>query len=246
MNLISRARYSSGIQSSVSTSPPAWTYSRNSCSRAFHGRRLPAERSLAWSVSPLAGTSSPDRPPASSRRRATTARRWATSRRPWACRRARSTRSPSRSRSCSTRRCARARRRSTPGSTRSPRTPGRARRSASRCARTCASSRSSSTWRRSSSASGAISRASGASRSSSERRRYEERLRGLFRDGREHGELRTDLDESAAALLVLSAANWAYTWLTPGRDTDALADSFAAILVDGIRGYCRRTGVDRG
>ena len=28
-----------------------------------------------------------------------------------------------------------------------------------------------------------------------ERRRYEERLRGLFRDGREHGELRTDLDE---------------------------------------------------
>ena len=70
-----------------------------------------------------------------------------------------------------------------------------------------------------------------------ERRRYEERLRALFREGREHGELRTDLDDGAAALLVLSAANWAYTWLTPGRDTDALADSFAAILVDGIRGY---------
>ena len=70
-----------------------------------------------------------------------------------------------------------------------------------------------------------------------ERRRYEERLRGLFRDGREHGELRTDLDESAATLLALSAVNWAYTWLTPGRDTDALADSFAAILIDGIRGY---------
>ena len=76
-----------------------------------------------------------------------------------------------------------------------------------------------------------------------ERRRYEERLRGLFREGREHGELRTDLDESAAALLVLSAANWAYTWLTPGRDTDALADSFALILIDGIRGYAT---VDRG
>jgi AcrR family transcriptional regulator len=74
-----------------------------------------------------------------------------------------------------------------------------------------------------------------------ERRRYEERLRGLFRDGREHGQLRTDLDESAAALLALSAANWAYTWLTPGRDTDALADSFAAILVDGIRGYASPT-----
>jgi AcrR family transcriptional regulator len=70
-----------------------------------------------------------------------------------------------------------------------------------------------------------------------ERRRYEERLRALFREGRENGELRTDLDEQGAALLALSAANWAYTWLTPGRDTDELADSFTAILVDGIRGY---------
>jgi len=74
----------------------------------------------------------------------------------------------------------------------------------------------------------------------SERRRYEERVRGLFREGRERGELRTDLDDAAAVLLVLSAANWAYTWLAPGRDTDAIADSFAAILVDGIRGYSTR------
>ena len=70
-----------------------------------------------------------------------------------------------------------------------------------------------------------------------ERRRYEERLRALFREGRELGQLRTDLDEHAAALLAISAANWAYTWLTPGRDTDNLADRFTAILVDGIRGY---------
>ena len=74
-----------------------------------------------------------------------------------------------------------------------------------------------------------------------ERRRYEERIRALFREGREGSELRTDLDVDAAALLFLSAANWAYTWLTPGRDTDALADSFAAILVDGIRGYATRS-----
>ena len=70
-----------------------------------------------------------------------------------------------------------------------------------------------------------------------ERRRYEQRVRGLFRDGVETGELRSDLDAGAAALLVLSAANWAYTWLTPERDTDELADRFALILVDGIRGY---------
>jgi len=70
-----------------------------------------------------------------------------------------------------------------------------------------------------------------------ERRRYEERFRALFREGRELGELRTDLDEATAALLALSAANWAYTWLQPGRDTDELADRFHAFLVDGMRGY---------
>jgi AcrR family transcriptional regulator len=70
-----------------------------------------------------------------------------------------------------------------------------------------------------------------------ERRRYEERFRALFADGVAAGELRPDLDAGAAALLVLSAANWAYTWLTAGRETDKLADRFTAILVDGIRGY---------
>jgi AcrR family transcriptional regulator len=71
----------------------------------------------------------------------------------------------------------------------------------------------------------------------SERRRYEERIRALFREGREVGGLRSDLDDGAAALLVLSAANWAYTWLRPEADTDALADRFFALLLDGIRGY---------
>jgi TetR/AcrR family transcriptional regulator, cholesterol catabolism regulator len=74
-----------------------------------------------------------------------------------------------------------------------------------------------------------------------ERRRYEERFRALFREGRELGELRTDLDDSTAALLVLSAANWAYTWLTPGRHTDWLADRFHALMLDGIRGYSSRS-----
>lgn len=70
-----------------------------------------------------------------------------------------------------------------------------------------------------------------------ERRRYEERFRALLRDGVEGGELRSDLDVGATALLLLSAANWAYTWLTPDRDTDELADRFTAIIVEGIRGY---------
>jgi TetR/AcrR family transcriptional regulator, cholesterol catabolism regulator len=70
-----------------------------------------------------------------------------------------------------------------------------------------------------------------------ERRRYEDRIRAYFREGRDLGELRSDLDEATAALLVLSAANWAYTWLQPGRDTDELADRFYGLLLDGIRGY---------
>ena len=70
-----------------------------------------------------------------------------------------------------------------------------------------------------------------------ERRRYEDRIRALFRDGVEQSELRTDLDVATAALLFLSAANWAYTWLESGRETDALADRFFDVLLDGMRGY---------
>jgi len=73
-----------------------------------------------------------------------------------------------------------------------------------------------------------------------ERRRYEQRVRDLFRDGVEASELRTDLDVQTAALLFLSAANWAYTWLQPGADTDALGDRLFAALLDGMRGYATR------
>ena len=70
-----------------------------------------------------------------------------------------------------------------------------------------------------------------------ERRRYEERIRELFRAGVEESQLRTDLDVATAALLFLSAANWAYTWLRPGADTAELADRLYAALLDGMRGY---------
>ena len=70
-----------------------------------------------------------------------------------------------------------------------------------------------------------------------ERRRYEERFRALFREGRERGELRTDLDDGAAALVALSSVNWAYTWLRADTGTDELADRFTDLLLDGMRGY---------
>lgn len=73
-----------------------------------------------------------------------------------------------------------------------------------------------------------------------ERRRYENRWADLIRDAADRGALRSDLDVEAAVLLVLSAANWAYTWIHPGANTDELADRFFAILLDGMRGYATR------
>jgi len=78
------------------------------------------------------------------------------------------------------------------------------------------------------------------SRFRAERRRYEERWSALLREAAERGALRSDLDVEAAVLLVLSAANWAYTWIRPGAGTDQLADRFFAILLDGVRGYATR------
>jgi len=70
-----------------------------------------------------------------------------------------------------------------------------------------------------------------------ERRRYEERWRDLLREAADRGALRSDLGVEAAVLLVLSAANWAYTWIRPGTDTEALAGRFFGVLLDGVRGY---------
>ena len=64
--------------------------------------------------------------------------------------------------------------------------------------------------------------------------------RALLQDAAERGALRSDLDIEAAVLLVLSAANWAYTWMRPGANTDELADRFFATLLDGVRGYATR------
>jgi TetR/AcrR family transcriptional regulator, cholesterol catabolism regulator len=73
-----------------------------------------------------------------------------------------------------------------------------------------------------------------------ERRRYEARWRGLVREAAERGALRSDVDVDATVLVLLSAANWAYTWIRADTDTAGLADSFLAIVVDGVRGYATR------
>jgi TetR/AcrR family transcriptional regulator, cholesterol catabolism regulator len=74
-----------------------------------------------------------------------------------------------------------------------------------------------------------------------ERRRYEARWRALVRDAAERGALRSDVDVDAVVLVLLSAANWAYTWIRADAETDELADRFFAIVVDGVRGYATRS-----
>ena len=74
-----------------------------------------------------------------------------------------------------------------------------------------------------------------------ERRRYEARWRALVRDAAERGALRSDDDVDATVLGLLSAANWAYTWIRADAETDELADRFLAIVVDGVRGYATRS-----
>ena len=103
--------------------------------------------------------------------------------------------------------------------------------------RTFASSPSSSTSRPSSPASGATSRASTARRSW--RSGAGTRSAGARSSARGSSAASCASTSTSArpSLLVLSAANWAYTWLDAGADTEELADRFTAILLDGVRGY---------
>lgn len=63
-----------------------------------------------------------------------------------------------------------------------------------------------------------------------ERRRYEQRIRGLFEDAVAAGETRADLDVRAATLVFLSAANWAYTWFTHETRVEEVVDGFWRLL----------------
>lgn len=67
-----------------------------------------------------------------------------------------------------------------------------------------------------------------------ERRRYEQRIRGLLQEGVRAGELRADLDVEHATLAYLSLGNWAYTWMTHGTDVDAVGAAFWSLLREGI------------
>ena len=68
-------------------------------------------------------------------------------------------------------------------------------------------------------------------------RRFEELWAGFLREGVIAGEFAEDLDIAVTVKASLSMCNMTLTWYRPdGRlDLDELADTFAALLLDGIR-----------
>jgi TetR/AcrR family transcriptional regulator, cholesterol catabolism regulator len=66
---------------------------------------------------------------------------------------------------------------------------------------------------------------------------YEQILRDIIADGIEAGEFRRDLDIPLAARLVLSAANWTYSWYRPGGELTPteIGKTFAQMLIDGFK-----------
>jgi AcrR family transcriptional regulator len=71
---------------------------------------------------------------------------------------------------------------------------------------------------------------------------YERMWRAIVEEGARDGAFRADLDPRFAALLLLSAANWAYQWFDPRGplSADEVADRFTAIALEGIRGAERQ------
>jgi AcrR family transcriptional regulator len=67
-----------------------------------------------------------------------------------------------------------------------------------------------------------------------ERRRYEQRIRGLMQEAVRSGDLRPDLDLEQATLAFLSLGNWAYTWMRHDTNVDRVAAGFWALLRDGM------------
>ncbi len=66
------------------------------------------------------------------------------------------------------------------------------------------------------------------------RHRYEKRIRRLFEDAIESGDIAADLDLDHAVLVFFSIGNWAYTWMSPKADVDAEADAFWSLMRDGL------------
>lgn len=68
------------------------------------------------------------------------------------------------------------------------------------------------------------------------RDRYEAMARQIVEQGVATGEFRRDVDVRFAAMLVLSAGNWTYTWYRPGGDLSPteIGERFAELVTRGL------------
>ncbi len=68
------------------------------------------------------------------------------------------------------------------------------------------------------------------------RDRYEAIARTIVEEGVATGEFRSDVDVRFAAMLVLSAGNWTYTWYRPGGDLTPteIGERFAELVTKGL------------
>lgn len=71
------------------------------------------------------------------------------------------------------------------------------------------------------------------------RRAFEQRLRGLIREGVESGEFR-EIDPAAAGRLILSGINWMHRWYDPkgAMSAEEIVNQYADIVVHGLA--CRQ------
>lgn len=71
---------------------------------------------------------------------------------------------------------------------------------------------------------------------SSQRRIYEDFVKGLIAEAKEHGEVSPTVDPQLLANAIFGAVNWTYTWYRPGGSVtpEYLGELYAEMLVSGI------------
>lgn len=72
------------------------------------------------------------------------------------------------------------------------------------------------------------------------RRKFDDFIRTVLRDGKTNGSVREDLNEEIAALAILTALNSMYLWWDPKREANLdVPQQFADLFIDGVKDHNR-------